>query len=132
MNYKRAFATGLMLWVIIYVVMSILMFVPFLVDKILTQFAIFWIVLIPAVLLLNKWYFKMDPPSLKKGLGLGLILLVLVVALDVIITVPLFVKSYAVFFGDWIMYVGYAEILLLSIYSGFEFDRTYTKREKTN
>ena len=130
MNYKRAFATGIMLWVFIFMAISILMFVPILLDKTLTQFIIFWILLIPAVLLLGKWYFKMDAPSLKKGFILGIILLFTVIVLDVIITVPLFVKSYTVFFRDWMIYVEYSEILLLCIYAGFEFDRTYTKREK--
>jgi len=119
-----------MLWMIIFVTVSVLMFLPFLLDKTLIQFAIFWVLLIPAVLLLNKWYFRADPPSLKKGLMLGVILLAVLIALDAVITVPLFVKSYSVFFGDWMMYVEYAEILLLSIYAGFEYDRTYTKLEK--
>ena len=130
MNYKRALVTGVMLWMIIFVTVSVLMFLPFLLDKTLIQFAIFWVLLIPAVLLLNKWYFRADPPSLKKGLMLGVILLAVLIALDAVITVPLFVKSYSVFFGDWMMCVEYAEILLLSIYAGFEYDRTYTKLEK--
>ena len=115
------------MWVVIFVVVSILMFLPPLVDKKLMQFIIFWVLLIPIVLLLCKWYFKMDAPNLKKGIVLGIVLLFVALGLDVIITVPLFVKSYSVFFGDWMMYIGYVEILLLSIYAGFEFDGTFTK-----
>lgn len=129
MNYKRALVTGIMLWVIIFAVISILMFLPPLVDNKIMQFGIYWLLLIPIVLSLCKWYFKMDAPNLKKGFVLGVVILGVSVLLDIIITVPLFVKSYSVFFGDWMMYVGYFEILLLSIFAGWEFDKTFTSAE---
>lgn len=129
MNYKRGLATGVMLWVVILITISILRLIPWFLDRRLILFGIFWVLLIPEVLLMCKWYFKMDEPNLKKGFGLGVVLLLVTLALDVIITVPLFVKSYSVFFGDWMMYVGYAEILILSICAGFEFDKTFTKIE---
>ncbi len=130
MNYKRALMTGVMLWVIIFVVVSILMFMPGLQNKVLSQHIIFWILLIPITLLLAKWHFRMDPPNIKKGLLLGVIMLVAATVLDSIITVPFFVKSYAVFFANPLLYMGYGEILILSVFAGFEFDKTFTKPEE--
>lgn len=129
MNYKRALITGIMLWVIIFVIISVLLFLPPLVDKKMWQVGIYCLLLIPIVLLLCKWYFKMDAPSVKKGLRLGIILVAVATLLDLIITVPLFVKSYSVFFSDPFMYAGYTEVLLLSIFAGWEFDKTFTKQE---
>src|SRR3989338_4651176 len=131
MNYLRAIKTGVMLWLTIFVVITILMFLPFLVDKKMLQFGIFWILLIPIVLLFCKWHFKMDAPNLKKGFLLGIIMLLVILVLDMVITVPLFVKSFSVFFGDWMMFVGYIEVLLLAVYAGFEFDKTFTKYDNT-
>lgn len=127
MNYKRAVLAGLMMWCLIFVVLSGLMFAPFLVDKIMTQYLIFWVLLIPMTLMIAKWYFKMDPPNLKKGIMLGLLILAVSTVLDIFITVPFFVKSYAAFFGDWKLQVGVFEMLALCAYAGWEFDGTYTK-----
>lgn len=127
MKHKRAVITGIILWLLIFVVLSILMFTPFLKDKTMIQYIIFWILLAPMTLLSAKWYFKMDPPNLKKGLCLGLIILGVSTVLDLVVTVPVFVKSYSTFFSDWKLYFGLSEILLLCIYAGWEFDGTYTK-----
>jgi len=90
-----------------------------------------WYILeIPIVLIWAKMYFKADPPTTKKGLMLGLVALVAGTILDMIITVPLFVKSYAMYFGDWMLYIGYVELLVLTTYAGYEFDGTYTKESK--
>jgi len=63
----------------------------------------------------------------KEGLRLGVIALIIGTILDVIITVPLFVKSYVVYFTSWTLYFGYVELLLLTILAGAEFDGTFTK-----
>ena len=118
------------MWFLIFIILSILMLMPFLKEREMTRYFIFWVLLIPITLLSAKWYFKMDQPNLKKGLCLGLIILGVFTILDVIITVPFFVKSYANFFGDWKLYVGLLEVLLLCIYAGWEFDDTYTKLSK--
>lgn len=130
MNIKRAIGFGVMLWILIFVEVTIVMFIPALQDKVLTQHIIHWIVLIPMVLLLAKWYFKADPPTLKKGFFLGLIGLAVGIILDLLITIPLFVKDYG-FFADWKLWVGMAEAILLTTFAGFEFDKTFTKKEKT-
>lgn len=129
MKHKRAIVTGIMMWFFISVIFLVLMFAPFLQGKEMMQFAIFWVLLIPLTLLSAKWYFKMDSPNLKKGLCLGLIICGVALILDMFITVPIFVKSYANFFGDWKLYASLSEILLLCLYAGWEFDETYTRRE---
>ena len=93
----------------------------------MTQYVIYWILLVPVTLLSAKWYFKEDSPTLKKGLLLGLIGLAVGIVLDLIITVPLFIKSYSEFYSQWELYVGFAIFLLVCMYAGFEFDATYTK-----
>ena len=91
----------------------------------------FWILLIPLALLLSKWYFKTDPPTAKKGFILGLVGLVVGNILDLIITVPLFVKSYEVYYTNVFIYVGFLELLVITTYAGYEFDSTFTKRAVT-
>ena len=132
MNIKRAIVFGVMLWVGIFAIISALMFAPGLQDKDFYQFLILWILLIPLVLLLAKWYFKKDPPTTKKGFLLGIIGMLVGTVLDIAITVPLFVKSYSVFYSNVFMYIGIVEGILLATYAGYEFDATYTKGETRN
>ncbi|PLX28839.1 hypothetical protein C0581_00935 [Candidatus Parcubacteria bacterium] len=126
MNIKRAILFGIMLWVAIFAIISILMFTPGLVDKDFYQFLILWILMIPLVLLLAKWYFRKDAPTTKKGFLLGVIAVLVGTVLDIAITVPFFVKSYSVFYSNVFMYIGIAEGILLATYAGYEFDATYT------
>lgn len=130
MNIKRAVGFGAMLWILIFVLLSILLFLPFLEGRTLAVHVIFWIFLIPIVLLLAKWYFKADPPTMKKGFFLGIIGVIVGIILDLIITVPLFIKSYDVFFTDWMLWFSLVEVVVLTTFAGFEFDKTFTKMER--
>jgi hypothetical protein len=132
MNYKRAFGFGVILWVIIFVVVSILMFTPWVKDSQLRFQVVGWVLEIPIVLLMAKWYFKKDAPTIKKGFLLGLVGIVVGNILDIFITIPLFIGSYAVVYGNWKMYIGYAILLILAIFAGWEFDGTYSSREEEN
>lgn len=127
MNFKRALGYAVLLWFIIFVVISIVMFLPWFKDSQLRIMAAWWALEIPIVLLWAKAYFKVETPTWKKGLYLGVAALIVSVVLDVIITVPLFVKSYAAYFGSWMLYVGYLELLILTALAGAEFDATYSK-----
>ncbi len=131
MNYKRAIVFGLMLWLAIFIVLSLLMFIPVLKESNWAVNIVFWILLVPMVLLLSKWYFKQEPPTVKKGLVLGIIALSVSIVLDILITVPFFVGSFAVFFGDWMLWAAMFEILLLTVFAGMEFDATFSKKEGT-
>lgn len=135
MNLKRAVGFGTLLWVFVFVIFSIIMFIPSLVDRHLAQHVVFWIILAPFMLALSKWYFKHDPPTLKKGLGLGVIAVIIGVILDLAITIPLFTKgeqslvvALGQFYGEWELYVGLLEIMVIATLAGGEFDKTFTRR----
>jgi len=120
--------TGVMLWVLIFITLTFLMFIPALADKELLQRIIFWVMLVPMVFLSAKWYFRVDPPEFKKGIFLGVIVLPVLIVLD-LITIPLYSGSYSGFFSDWMLYVGLAENFVLFALAGMEFDKTFTKRD---
>ncbi|MFA6427454.1 MAG: hypothetical protein WCW16_03345 [Candidatus Magasanikbacteria bacterium] len=129
MNFKRAIGYGVILWIFIFVEFSIVMFLPWFKDHTTAQYVANWVLLIPIVLLCAKWYFKAEIPTTKKGLLLGIIGLIVGTILDVVITIPFFVKSYSMYYGNWLMYVGFVEGILLATFAGYEFDGTYSKRE---
>ena len=131
MNIKRAIVFGVLLWILIFVVYSILMFTPWFKDSPLRINVGLWVSQIIFVLLACKWYFKSDSPTIKKGFLVGLVALIVGTILDMIITVPLSTKSYLVYYGSWMLYVGYLWVLILTTYAGYEFDATYTKSEKS-
>ena len=118
---------GVFLWAFIFIVIAILMFAPGISNQVFWQYLILWVLLVPFVLFLTKWYFHMDEPTTKKGFLLGVFVIMTGLALDSIITVPLFVKSYGVYFSNVYLFIGLAEVVLLTTYAGYEFDATYTK-----
>ncbi|MFA7244883.1 MAG: DUF5367 family protein [Candidatus Magasanikbacteria bacterium] len=126
MKYLRAGLFGLFLWIFIFVIISVLMFLPGVKDSDLFQNLILWVLLIPFVMLLAKWYFRKDEPTSKKGLMLGIVAVLVGTLLDMIITVPVFVKSFSVYYSDWTLYIGMLEVLVLTTYAGYEFDATFT------
>lgn len=127
MNHKRAMAFGVMVWVWIFAIFSVLMFLPGLQGREWLQTVIFWISLIPLALLAAKWYFRGDPPSAKKGFWLGLYGLVIGTILDLVFTIPAFIKSYSAYYSDWTLYVSFALFWILCILAGAEFDKTFTR-----
>lgn len=128
MNFKRALGMGALIWVFTFVVISIVMFLPWFKESNLRIMMAWWVVEIPVVLLLAKWYFKQRRPNLKEGFLAGLVALLVGVVLDSIITVPLFVQAdYVKFYGNWTLYIGYAEFLVLSTLAGWEFDGPVAK-----
>ena len=136
MNIKRALGFSFLAWIFIFVIWSLLIFIPVIKDLMMLQYVIYWILLIPLVLLLAKWYFREDPPTLKTGLLLGVFALVVMFLLDLIITIPLFIMpqhngefmtALSAFYSQWEMWVGFAWFLALLAYAGWEFDQTFTK-----
>jgi hypothetical protein len=87
-----------------------------------------WVLEIPIVLFWCKIYFKKVAPTWKNGLILGVVGLLVGTALDILITIPLFVKSFSVYYSNWLMYVGFAEMLILTTLAGAEFDGTYSRK----
>ena len=122
MNIKRSILFSVLLWIFIFVLLSALMFAPPLKGKTDIIYSIFWILLAPIILLMTKWYFLKDTANAKNGFYLGLIAVAVAAVFDNAITIPLFVKSYTAFYGDWRLYVGLAEVLILCLISGAEYD----------
>ncbi len=122
MKYLRAVGFGVMLWVGIFVIISILMFTPGIKDHPIVLHIIYYVLFIPLVLLLAKWYFRGTMPTARQGFLLGLIGLAIGTLLDLAITVPFFIHSYRDFYTDVYLYIGYAEVLLLATLAGAEFD----------
>jgi hypothetical protein len=136
MNIKRAIGFSILLWVFTFVIWSIIIFIPALVDKMMLQYFIYWVLLVPVVLFLAKWYYKQDPPSVKKALQLGTFALVVMFVLDAIITIPLFIApqqevgywaGLEFFYVQWQMWVSFVWFMALMLFAGWEFDRTFTK-----
>lgn len=129
MNYRRAVTFGALLWLTSFIVYLILNLIPGLFGRELLMNIGFWILLVPITLFWSKWYFKQDPPSFKKGIRLGVVALLTAFVLDIVFLLgtgqrDMFIQLYT----DWKLYVAVLEILLLTSFAGWEYDRTYTKR----
>ncbi len=109
---------GILLWLLIFVEVSIVMFMPALKDQQLTQSIIHLIILPILVLIVSYLYFKNKEASLINGLVLGVIFLVVGTILDLAITIPLFVKNYN-FFMQWSLWVGFLEVIIFSSLMGW-------------
>ena len=133
MNTKRALIGGLLLYITSFVVYMIL-FAAGLVsmeEYTLNAFIIGWVVNIPIVLLIAKWYFKKDSPTTKKGLHLGLYFILVALVLDGLSVLGAWASGqpldqFMELYSSWPFYVTIAEVILLATYAGFEFDGTYT------
>ncbi|MGD9275917.1 MAG: DUF5367 family protein [Candidatus Pacearchaeota archaeon] len=117
MNLKRGILFGSLLWVLIFVWWSVLIFIPGLNETL--QYVIHYCLLIVAAsFIANLYYRKKDKVN---GFLLGLVFLGAGLILDTIITVPLFTMpqgvGYLDFFFAPLMLVGYAiSVLTVGIY----------------
>jgi len=116
MKLLRAILIGALLWVLIFVEWSIIIFAPVLKDLGNWQYLIHYLVLIPIVYFGVKYYYKnMDRAN---GFVLGLVMLAAGLILDAAITVPLFTipqgTGYVAFFTAPLMLIGYAEFVVIS------------------
>ncbi len=139
---KRAIGFGAVYWLLIFFIISVLMFFPGLADKLVWQRIIFWLLMIPVTLGLAKWFFRTVDPTPINGLWLWLIAMIVGTALDAVITIPVFITAqhdgdmgaaFAWFYSQWHLYVGFVWSLLLLVYAGYEFDRPahFGLREET-
>ncbi len=95
------------------------------------QYVTYLLVLIPAILVCAKWYFRKFQPSTRRGLLLGIVALVISFALDQILVVVSMpreegVKMLSSIYTDWKFYTTMVILIGTATYTGFEFDRTYT------
>ncbi len=95
---------GALIWVLIFFEVSVLMFglklskIPYYVTHYILSIAI--------VALISFLYFKGEKSDFGKGVAVGLVFSIIGIFLDLVITVPLFVKDYRLLFGDIGLWVG--------------------------
>jgi chromate transport protein ChrA len=138
MNIKRAIVFSIMLYLLSFLIFS-LTTLPFGVDLesynvSLKSYIFFWLLYIPITLLLAKWYFKQVAPSANGGLKLGIVAILIAFLLDgfsyaVTLAVGENTDMFIAMYSDWKFYFSIIWIIILCIFAGWEFDRTYTKKE---
>jgi hypothetical protein len=112
MKLKRAISFGALLWVLIFFEVSILMFGLKLEPSAL-YYTIHYILLAALTFGVAWLYFKGKiEAGIKEGLLVGIVCLLTGIVLDVIITIPLFVKSYS-FFADIYLWIGFLETIVI-------------------
>lgn len=116
MKILRAILSGVITWALIFVLWTIMIFIPVLKDIEILQYLIHYTVLIPIVILGASYYYKsMDKVN---GFILGVIMLIVGIMLDAIITVPFFTKpqgtGYAEFFINPLIWVGFVEFVAIT------------------
>jgi len=125
MRWKVSVLLGILLYVLIFVEISVLMFVPALQNKPAMQTIIHLIILPFLVLICGYIYFRGKKGTLKEGLLFGIALLAVGTILDWIITIPLFImpkgQAFFDFYKTWSIWAGFAEVLALSAISGMIF-----------
>ena len=129
-DFKKAAIGGILLWVLIFVTWSIIIFLPPFKDgaNMMWQYIIHYILLILWIWIIAKMYFGKVAASAKEGLILGIFVLIIGIILDAIITVSLFpVGTHAEFFGQWEMWIGYIELIILMTIFGSIISKKDTK-----
>jgi membrane protease YdiL (CAAX protease family) len=137
MNIKRAIGFSVLLYTATFVVYIITTFIPGLgISEAMTTggYVIYWLLLIPIVLLLAKWFFKKDPPNTRKGFLLGVVAILVSLVLDgvsVLLTVAVgeSTQAFQDMYADWRFYATIVWVIVLTTFAGFEFDKTYTNTE---
>ncbi len=115
-NWKSILSYGTLLWILIFVEVSIIMFIPGLSE--LTQNCLHLIILPLLALFCFIKYFKSSTASAKNGFLAAVYFLVIGTILDLVITIPLFVKDYALFYSSWWLWIGYLEVLIIGALAG--------------
>jgi len=109
MDLKKAVILGALLWALIFVEVSVEMFA---IASESTQQIVHVIVLPILVVICSIIYFKKEKKSASEGLLLGAVFLAVGTVLDMIITIPLFVKSFSLFYGSFELWFGFIEVLV--------------------
>ena len=114
-DYKKAAIGGILLWVLIFLGWSLIIFIPGIKDATeMTQFIVHYILLILWTWIVAKMYFSKVTASVKEGIIVGIFMLIIGIILDAIITVPFVVEpSHGEFFGDWKLWIGFVELIIL-------------------
>lgn len=116
-NWVLASSTAVLLWILIFVTVSIIMFMP----RIGGFYRYILLVIEPLVIFFCAYlYFRRNKGAWQQGLFLGVYYIIISTILDLIITIPLFVKSYE-FFKNWNLYIGFLEVIIVCIVASYVF-----------
>ncbi|MBU0457790.1 MAG: hypothetical protein ABH824_07745 [Nanoarchaeota archaeon] len=118
-DWKSATGWGILLWLLIFVEMSILMFIPRLKDMLITQKILHFLILPLLVIFCVSKYFKKVKANTKEGFLIGVYFLIVGTILDLAITIPLFVKSFSSFYLEWSLWTGFLELIIFSTATGY-------------
>jgi hypothetical protein len=126
---KKTFLFGILFWIIIFAEVSIIGFTPGLATMKPNGFElnlygqlIHFVVVLMIAFYFARAYFSGKPISFADGLKFGITILIIGTILDMVITVPLFVKSYPAYYSDILLWIGYALSLI-----GFGFGAMFKK-----
>jgi len=137
MNLKRAIGFAVALYIISFIGFFVTLLLPG--EHSLTEvpplatFVVVWLIHIPVVLLLAKWYFRKVSATTKNGLLLGIVTIAVALVLDGLsiagtIAAGESIDTFKALYTDWKFYATVLEIILLTTYAGYEFDSTYTEK----
>ena len=125
LNIGKATLLGILLWVLIFTEISVLMFSGL---NNTAQKIIHFILLAVFALVCGKIYFKKSMDRWKEGFLLGVWMILTGTILDILITIPLFVKSYPTYYMQWSLWLGFIELIVLTTVSGIIFKQNKRKR----
>ena len=124
-NLKLASILAVVFWFEIFVVFSILMFVPALFGN--DQLQHFILILLTPFLVWSvaSPYFRKVKGDKNEGFRFGLVLLVIGTILDLLITIPLFDPTFPEYFYDPFLIMGYLVTLVSASWFGDRKSRTH-------
>lgn len=117
-NWKSATMWAIISWVFAFVAISMIMFAPALVGDIPTQNALELLILPIIAYFAAHMALKDEKTGASDGFKLGIYFVIIGTVLDLLITVPLFTKSYD-FFRNWMLWAGYAEGIIFCTLAGY-------------
>lgn len=129
MKIFRAILTAIVMYVLSVAVLMIssLILGGSISDLSLVSYMVYWVVIIPIVLVAAKWYFKAIAPSFARGFFLGIVFILVGFLLDVTWLYAVDqLEGLKVLYSDWRLYLTLFEVLALASYAGFEFDGTFS------
>lgn len=116
-HWKSILSYGTLLWILIFVEVSIIMFIPGLPE--LAQNLLHLVILPFLAWFCLSRYFRTIKVSVITGFLAAVYFLVIGNILDLIITIPLFVKDYGLFYSSWWLWVGYLELIVVGTVWGY-------------
>ena len=117
-NWLRATWLGVLLWVLIFIELSILIFLPWFKENTMAVKIVHLPILAIFTIFLACRYFKVVMPTAKEGFIFGVWILIIANVLDLVLTIPLFIKSYSGFYSDIWLWVGFLVVILFATMVG--------------